>query len=125
MTSRLDTVPMVHYELGQAEALLRAARSLLFETVRETWESLSATNVLTMDQRAALRTATTFALRQSATVVDTAYNLAGASAVLTSHPIQRQFQDIHVITQHVQSRQAHYELIGRYLLGQPADSRYL
>ncbi len=125
MTAKLDTVPMVHYELGQAEALLRAARSLLFETVREVWTSLVASGALTMDQRAALRTATTFALRQSAKVVETVYNLAGASAVLNSHPLQRQFQDIHVITQHVQARQAHYELIGRYLLGQPTDGRYL
>lgn len=125
MTAHLDTVPMVHYELGQAEALLRAARALLYGTVREVWEPLAATGALTMDQRVALRTATTFALRETARVVDTVYNLAGATAVPTGHPLQRQFQDIHVITQHVQSRLAHYELIGRRLLDQPTDMRYL
>ncbi len=36
-------------------------------------------------------------------------------------PLQRAFQDIHVISQHAQSRRAHYELIGRYRLGLPID----
>ena len=40
-------------------------------------------------------------------------------------PIQRHFQDIHVITQHMQSRLAHYELVGRYWLGLPIDENRL
>jgi alkylation response protein AidB-like acyl-CoA dehydrogenase len=117
--------PMVQYELGQAEALLRAARALLFETVREVWGPISQTGVMTLPQRVALRTATTFALRNGAKVVDTAYNLAGATAVLESHPIQRYFQDAHVITQHVQSRMSHFELIGRHFLGLDTGDQYL
>jgi indole-3-acetate monooxygenase len=118
--------PLVQYELGQAEAHLRAARALLFETVREIWGPIRETGVMTMPQRVALRTATTFALRGGAKVVDTAYNLAGATAVYESHPLQRFFQDAHVITQHVQSRLNHYELVGKYYLGlDTSDARYL
>jgi alkylation response protein AidB-like acyl-CoA dehydrogenase len=116
---------MVQYEIGQAEALLRAARALLYETVREIWEPICATGATTLPIRVALRTATTFALRKSADVVDTAYNLAGATAVLESHPLQRYFQDAHVITQHVQSRLSHYQLIGSYYLGLEPDNQYL
>jgi alkylation response protein AidB-like acyl-CoA dehydrogenase len=118
--------PLVQYELGQAEAHLRAARSLLFETVREIWGPVSETGTMTMPQRVALRTATTFALRSGAKVVDTAYNLAGATAVYESHPLQRYFQDAHVVTQHVQSRLNHFELVGKYYLGLDTnDARYL
>jgi alkylation response protein AidB-like acyl-CoA dehydrogenase len=118
--------PLVQYELGQVEALLRAAHSLLFETVREIWGPVSETGTMTMPQRVALRTATTFALRNGANVVDTAYNLAGATAVYESHPLQRYFQDAHVVTQHVQSRLNHYELVGKYYLGlDTSDARYL
>ena len=35
--------------------------------------------------------------------------------------VQRYCQDIHVITQHMQARLAHYELIGRYWLGLKVD----
>ena len=124
-SARLAEQPLVQYELGQAEAHLRAARALLFETVREVWGPISQTGVMTMPQRVALRTATTFALRGGAKVVDTAYNLAGATAVLESHPLQRYFQDAHVITQHVQSRLSHYELVGRHYLGVGTGDQYL
>jgi alkylation response protein AidB-like acyl-CoA dehydrogenase len=117
--------PMVQYEVGQAEAHLRAARALLTETVCEVWGPICATGVMTLPQRVALRTATTFALRGGASVVDVAYNLAGATAVFESHPIQRYFQDAHVITQHVQARLGHYELVGRYYLGLEPDSQYV
>lgn len=116
---------LVQYEIGQAEALLRAARALLWETVREIWGPVRATGVSTLPMRAELRTATTFALRKSAEVVDTTYHLAGATAVLESHPLQRYFQDAHVITQHVQSRMSHYQLIGSYYLGLEPDNQYL
>ena len=125
MAERLCDQAMVQYEIGQAEALLRAARAFLFETVREIWGPICATGATTQPIRAALRTATTFALRQSAAAVDTAYNLAGATAVLESHPLQRYFQDAHVITQHVQSRMSHYQAVGRYYLGLEPDSQYL
>ena len=42
---------------------------------------------------------------------------AGATAIYEEHPLQRAFQDIHVISQHLQARRAHYELVGRYWLG--------
>jgi alkylation response protein AidB-like acyl-CoA dehydrogenase len=125
-TELLRNLPLVQYELGQAEALLRAARALLFETVREVWGPISETGTMTMAQRVSLRTATTFALRTGAEVVDTAYNLAGATAVYESHPLQRYFQDAHVITQHIQSRLNHFELVGKYYLGlDTSDARYL
>ena len=58
-------------------------------------------------------------------VVDTVYNAAGATAVYESHLIQRYFQDIHVISQHMQARMAVYELVGRYWLGLPIDDQRL
>ena len=50
-------------------------------------------------------------------VVDTVYNAAGATSIYEGHPLQRAFQDIHVISQHMQARRAHYEGVGRYWLG--------
>ncbi len=115
----------VQAAIGQAESLLRAARALLHETVREIWGPICATGATTLEQRAALRTATTFALRNGAAVVDTVYNLAGATAVLEGNPLQRYFQDAHVVTQHVQSRLSHWEAIGKYYLGLDPNSQYV
>src|SRR5439155_996561 len=50
---------------------------------------------------------------------------SGATAAYEDHLIQRHFQDIHVITQHLQGRMAHYEMVGRYWLGLPIDEARL
>ena len=116
--------PMVQAHVGQAEASLRSGRALLTETVGEVWAAASA-GTLTLDQRAALRLATTHTIRLAVQVVDTVYNAAGATAIYEDHPLQRHFQDIHVISQHLQGRPAHYELVGRHWLGLPIDQSRL
>ena len=112
---------MVQVDVGHAEANLRAGRAFLTETVRDVWDTVSTTGTLSMDQRAALRIATTHTIRLAIQVVDTVYNTAGATAIYEGHPLQRAFQDMHVISQHAQSRYAHYELVGRHWLGLPID----
>ena len=52
-------------------------------------------------------------------------NDAGATAIYESSPLQRYFQDIHVISQHIQSRLTNYELVGRYYLGLEVDTSRL
>src|SRR5881296_1269675 len=125
MTGLLRDQPMVQADIGHAEAHLRAGRALLTETVREVWADVSVTNAISLDQRAALRLATTHAIRLAVQVIDTAYNAAGATAVFESHLLQRHFQDIHVISQHLQGRLSHYELVGRHWLGLPVDETRL
>jgi alkylation response protein AidB-like acyl-CoA dehydrogenase len=116
--------PVVQMQVGQAEADLRSGRAFLAETVREVWEAATA-GALTLDHRAALRLATTHAMRLAVQVVDTLYSAAGATAVYEDHLLQRHFQDIHVISQHLQARLAHYELVGRHWLGLPIDETRL
>jgi alkylation response protein AidB-like acyl-CoA dehydrogenase len=115
---------MTQADVGHAEAALRSGRALLTEAVREVWAGASA-GALTLDQRAGLRLATTHAIRLAVQVVDTAYNAAGATAVYESNPLQRHFQDIHVISQHMQARMANYELVGRHWLGLTIDQTRL
>jgi alkylation response protein AidB-like acyl-CoA dehydrogenase len=92
--------------------------------VREVWAA-STSNALTLDHRAHLRLATTHGLRLAAQIIDSLYNLAGATAAYEDNLIQRHFQDIHVITQHLQGRLTHYELVGRYALGLKIDESRL
>jgi alkylation response protein AidB-like acyl-CoA dehydrogenase len=108
---------LVQADVGHAESQLRAGRALLTETVREVWNDVSAEGTITPDQRVALRIAITHPIWLAAQIVDALYHDAGATAIYESHPLQRQFQDIHVITQHLQGRRAHYALIGRQRLG--------
>jgi alkylation response protein AidB-like acyl-CoA dehydrogenase len=120
MPALLRDQSMVQVNVGQAEAALRSGRAFLMEAVRDIWSEATAGSV-TLEKRAVLRLATTHGIRLAAQIIDTVYNAAGATAAYEGNLIQRHFQDIHVITQHLQGRLAHYELVGRHWLGLPVD----
>ncbi len=111
-------------QVGEAHAIHRSAQCFLQESVNTVWESASRDGTVPVEQRLQLRVAATHALRMSAQVVDIAYNLCGAGAIFASNPIQRRFQDMHVITQHVQASYAHYESAGQALLGLEARGAF-
>ncbi len=113
--------PIAQFTVGQAEAAQRSGRAFLMDAVGELWRDITATGEASLERRAALRLAATHAIRLAAQVVEHVYTAAGATAAFEGNLIQRHFQDIHVITQHVQGRLAHYELVGQYWLGIPID----
>lgn len=103
--------------IGEAYAQHASARAFLKEAAGAVWDSAGRDNGLALEQRIRLRAAATHGIRTAAQVVDAAYTLCGASAIYHANPIQRRFQDIHVITQHVQGHYVHYETAGQFLLG--------
>jgi len=117
MEALLRDQAMVQNTVGHAEADLRSGRAYLADAVGQIWRSLTQGDGLSLDQRANLRLATTHGIRLAVQVVDAVYNMAGATAVYDGNPIQRYFQDVHVISQHLQARLSHYELVGRHWLG--------
>ncbi len=125
MQALLRDQSMIQVNVGQAEAHLRSGRAFVTETVHEVWSDVTSTGTASVDHRAALRLATTHAIRLAIQVVDSAYNAAGATAIYEGNPLQRHFQDIHVISQHLQGRLSHYELVGRHWLGLPVDDTRL
>jgi Acyl-CoA dehydrogenase, C-terminal domain. len=71
---------------------------------------------LTERHRIALRIAATWTIHQSASVVDTAYHMAGATAVFAANKFERRFRDMHAIAQQIQARDTHYEDAGKAIL---------
>ena len=118
----LRDLPFVQSEIGHADADLRSSRALLREAVGEAWDAATSSGEVGLDQRVTLRLATTHAIRMAVRVVDAVYNAAGTTAIYVSSPLQRYFQDIHVISQHIQSRLANYELVGRFRLGTATEA---
>ena len=44
---------------------------------------------------------------------DWVYKAAGTSAIFLGTPFERRFRDIHTLSQQIQSREAHFETVGR------------
>jgi indole-3-acetate monooxygenase len=102
--------------IGRTEATLRAARAYLYATAAEVWRDLARGDAVTEAHRIALRIATTWTIHQSASVVDIAYHMTGATAVFAANPFERRFRDMHTIAQQIQARDTHYEDAGRVIL---------
>ncbi|MBW7961643.1 acyl-CoA dehydrogenase family protein [Bradyrhizobium sp. BR 10261] len=102
--------------VGRTEGDLRAARAYLYSTAHAMWRDLSVSGVFSAAHRSAIRLAATWTIHQSAKVVDTAYRMAGATAVFRSNPFERRFRDMHAITQQIQARDTHYEDVGKVIL---------
>jgi alkylation response protein AidB-like acyl-CoA dehydrogenase len=108
-----------------AQARLGAARAYLHHTLTEVWQAVARDGVLNVDQQVAVRLAATHATHEAAAVVDTAYSLAGSNAIFEDRPFERRFRDIHAVTQQLQGRKAHYEHVGKYLLGLEPETAFL
>jgi len=102
--------------IGRTEASLRAARAYLYATAAEVWHDLERGEPTSEQHRIALRIAATWTIHQSMSVVDTAYHMAGATAVFAANPFERRFRDMHTIAQQIQARDTHYEDAGRTIL---------
>ncbi len=113
---------VVQSQVAQAEARLGAARAHLLGSLEEITAAVAQSGRLTLDQRMAIRLASTFAIHQARDAVDTAYHAAGATAIFEANPFERRFRDIHTVSQQLQGRQEHYETVGQYLLGLEPDN---
>jgi len=102
--------------IGRTEASLRAARAYIYATAADVWRDLEGGSPITEAHRIAIRIAATWTIHQAASVVDTAYHMAGATAVFAANPFERRFRDMHAIAQQIQARDTHYEDAGRAIL---------
>ncbi|WP_424813071.1 acyl-CoA dehydrogenase family protein [Roseococcus sp. YIM B11640] len=125
-TSRmLRDSPTLQSGLAWAEGKWRAARAGLLSTLREVQEHLETGATMSVDQKVAIRLASTFAIHQAKEVADFAWAEAGATAIFESQPFERRFRDIHAVTQQVQARRNHFETVGQHLMGLAPHPRFL
>ena len=123
--SALRDSQVVQYQLAYNEAKLGAARLQVLKALADAQEALTTSPSLPLENRAAIRLASTFAIHQSREVVDFAYHEAGATAIFKGNPFERRFRDVHTVCQQVQGRSSHFETIGQYYLGVPFNERWL
>jgi alkylation response protein AidB-like acyl-CoA dehydrogenase len=106
-----------------AEAELRAARTYLFQSVREAWDAVaSGAETPSLEQKTNLRLAASHASHTARKVVEYAYQSAGATAIFSSNPFERRFRDMHAVSQQIQASPAQFTNMGQILLGLPPDN---
>jgi alkylation response protein AidB-like acyl-CoA dehydrogenase len=113
---------VVQAQIGRSEATWRSARSYLHDTARNVWDGVCQGSALSLEQKIEIRLSATFAIHQCAGVVDTVYQMMGATSIFKQNPFERRFRDMHTVAQQIQGRQSHYENVGQVLLGLEPDA---
>jgi indole-3-acetate monooxygenase len=101
---------------ARADALVRAARALLHETVRAAYEDATAHAELALELRVRLREANLFAVRAAKEAVGLIFEMAGSSAVYRGRAIEQAFRDINTAANHTNYVETAYTAIGSYFL---------
>ena len=109
-------------EVARAEARLRAARAFFYGALDEAWALALTGEPVPLDLSRNMRLSVNHAVAESAAVVDAMYTLAGGTSVYATSPLQRQFRDIHVATQHFMVSPNILETVGRLFLGLPTNT---
>lgn len=107
----------VQSEVAQAEAALRSARAFFYEATEEAFAALVAGETLPVETINLLRLSSTHAAKVGVDVAQTAYRLAGTTAIFTEHPIARHFNDALVVAQHAFLSTGTWMSAGQIILG--------
>jgi len=120
-SSALWMSPAAQSQIGQAEATLRAARALVFQTLDDVWQWVVSGQEITKSQRADLLLAATKASESTVQVVERMHTLAGTTGIYSGNAIERCFRDIQVVRQHRFYTESRYETFGRMYFGLETD----
>ena len=105
--------------IARAEATLGAARAYLLATLAEVYAQADETAPITVAERARVRLAASHAIHGAISVADGVHKAAGVDAIFPGSPFERRFRDMHTLSQQIQSRDSHFEAVGKVLLGDP------
>lgn len=120
--ARLADQGLVQGQVALAEARLGSAEAYLQATLADIYAKAEPWGAIGIEERARVRLACANAIHGAIEVADAVYKAAGVDAIFPGSPFERRFRDMHTLSQQIQSRTAHFEAVGRILLGQQDDA---
>ena len=122
---RLADSPVVQADVARREANLGAARSWLVEILKDVWANADDIAPIDLTARARVRLGCAHAIGSAVEIADYVYKAAGTSAIFPGTPFERRFRDIHTLSQQIQSRDSHFEAVGRVMFNGDPDGLFL
>lgn len=123
--ARLADNPSVQSDVARREADIGSARAWLVEILKDVHGRADEVEPIGTTDRARVRLACTQAIHQAEKTADWVYKAAGTSAIFLGTPFERRFRDIHTLSQQIQSREAHFETVGRILFNGDPDGTFV
>ncbi len=122
---RMADNAVVQSEYAKREGILGAARAYLVETLRDIYDRAGAVEAIGSEDRVRLRLACAHGIHAAIEIADYVYKAAGTSAIFKGTPFERRFRDMHTMSQQIQSRDAHFEAVGRVMFNGDPEGLFL
>lgn len=122
--SRLADLAAIQDGVARAEARIGSARAYLLEILSDVYGRAPSKGIVDMTDRARVRLGCSNVIQGAIEVIDWAYKQSGVNSIFPAGPFQRRFRDIHTLSQQIQSRDAHFEAVGKVMLGGPLGAFY-
>ena len=122
---RLADSPVIQSDVARRQAQLGAARAWLIEILKDVWSTADDIAPIDLNARMRVRLGCAHAITSAAEVADYVYKAAGTSAIFPGTPFERRFRDIHTLSQQIQSRDSHFEAVGRAMFNGDPDGLFL
>ena len=122
---RLADSPVVQADVARREAQLGSARAWLVEILQDVWAGADDIAAIDLNARVQVRLGCAQAISSAVEVADYVFKAAGTSAIFPGSAFERRFRDIHTLSQQIQSRDAHFEAVGRAMFNGDPDGVFL
>jgi alkylation response protein AidB-like acyl-CoA dehydrogenase len=107
----------VQAAVAEAEAAIRSARLFFYDALAAAWERAVANNPFTLENRADLMLASTWAVRSAARTTDLMHRMGGTAGIYTRSRLERHFRDAQTVRHHGFVSDSRLETVGQVYLG--------
>ena len=122
---RLADSAVIQSEVAHREAALGSGRAYLTEILKDVWERADDIAPIATDDRVKVRLGCANAIGACIETADWVYKAAGVSAIFKGTPFERRFRDMHTLSQQIQSRDSHFETVGKIMFNGDPDGTFM
>ncbi|HZQ00302.1 MAG TPA: acyl-CoA dehydrogenase family protein [Reyranella sp.] len=122
---RLADSPVVQSDVARREAALGSASVWLGQILKDVWATADDVEPIGAQERARVRLGCSQAIHVAEEVANYVYKAAGTSSIFIGTPFERRFRDMHTLSQQIQSREQHFETVGRIMFNGDPDGTFL
>ena len=111
----------VQAAVAEAEATVRSARLFFYDALTRAWQRAVAQKPFTLENKADLMLASTWAVRSAARATDLMHRMGGTNGIYARNRLERHFRDAQTVRHHGFVSDSRLETVGQVYLGVPPE----
>jgi alkylation response protein AidB-like acyl-CoA dehydrogenase len=111
----------VQSAVAEAEAMVRSARLFFYDALARAWQRAVARQPFTLEDKADLMLASTWAVRSAARSTDLMHRMGGTSGIYARNRLERHFRDAQTVRHHGFVSDSRLETVGQVYLQVPPE----